>query len=810
MAFDISTAKPIQGGFDINSAKPFEPQQPEEQENLSYFDKMKARNSQGIENANNMYKAIEGNAEFKDAGSFESWLWTRPNYGYNKKDISTTAAGMFGTDKDKFKSFVKQNPNVQLKLDNAQNPYFEDKGKKFYLDMPGLDIGDIADFMGEGGTYALAGGITAPLAKGTALAKSMPKLGQVLESGLSKTAATSIGQGGANIANQMMAGRDEVDLGETAGVMASAGIFDQGGQLINKVRNARAGNTNLPKAKEDIVNYANKEKLPLAFDDITENPLARRAGQQFDAVSGKFRRAQNSAQMAKAQEVTNKFTLPDSNLDDLYDAVSGGAKNHMKRSKDIAKQKYSIIEKKLDNAVGEFNVPELKQKAQSIIDEQLTKGSAANKPVIQAMQDYMDIPDGNFSHWKNIRSGVISKTRDLEGSLSGKNKELETALKQISKQLNISMDDVANNGMKTVKPSYKGQHTAPMNEDGNGAGHALDKIFGDDIYTANAKQYYGTGSGLMDNASIRTIQEMKGNPDSLITVYRAVPKGVKGVNKGDWITINKRYAKLHGDSNLSDGYDIVSQRVKAKDLYSDGNSIHEFGYDPVQATATQASKPHNPQLAKEWRNANEFYKNAVVRYTKPALKNAMKEDNPDKLLDLFMNKGSTMDNKKMANTRFNALDKQGKAAVRQGIMQKAYDDALTDVGDFSAAKYATNLKKYENRLGVVLSKEDKQAVKGLRRYMRATQTASGYGRNTPTGEKAIPALYTGLAVGGANLSMPITTAVLTGAATTKKLFRTVRGRSFLLAMSKYPDGKKPPPQLLTDIARYLAVKPSEE
>ena len=213
---------------------------------------------------------------------------------------------------------------------------------------------------------------------------------------------------------------------------------------------------------------------------------------------------------------------------------------------------------------------------------------------------------------------------------------------------------------------------------------------------------------------------------------------------------------------------------------------------------------------KRWRDANKFYNDAVIRYTKPALKNAMKEDNPDKMLDLFLATGKAQDNKKMAQMRFNSLDKDGKAAVRQAMMQKAFDEALTDVGDFSAAKYATVLKRYENRLGVVLSKEDAKYIDGLTKYMRATQAASGYGRNTPTGQQVLPTLY-GMAAASGTATNPVGTAgALMGVAATKKLFRTPRGRSFMLAMSSYPEGKAPPPQLLIDIARYLAVSPSEE
>ena len=53
-----------------------------------------------------------------------------------------------------------------------------------------------------------------------------------------------------------------------------------------------------------------------------------------------------------------------------------------------------------------------------------------------------------------------------------------------------------------------------------------------------------------------------------------------GINIGDWVTINRRYAKEHGESLLMGEYRIVSKRVRARDLYTDGESIQEWGYYP--------------------------------------------------------------------------------------------------------------------------------------------------------------------------------------------------------------------------------------
>jgi hypothetical protein len=126
--------------------------------------------------------------------------------------------------------------------------------------------------------------------------------------------------------------------------------------------------------------------------------------------------------------------------------------------------------------------------------------------------------------------------------------------------------------------SYKMQHTAPTRED-NPSGDDLTDTFGSDIYTGNALQYFGTGSSY-DNKAIRVIQGMKGKPEKAVTIYRAVPKSVKSINPSDWVTTTKEYAQDHMEGE--EGWHILSKKIKAKDIATDGNSIHEFGYDPVQ------------------------------------------------------------------------------------------------------------------------------------------------------------------------------------------------------------------------------------
>ena len=141
--------------------------------------------------------------------------------------------------------------------------------------------------------------------------------------------------------------------------------------------------------------------------------------------------------------------------------------------------------------------------------------------------------------------------------------------------------------------SYRGQHTAPGRQEGaplhdlTGAG----RIYPDDIYSPNAVQYYGTGDPVRDRETNAIIQRMKGRPDVRVPVYRAVPKEAPDqINPGDWVTINKQYAIDHGESSLRGDYKIVSTSAKASDLFTEGNSIHEWGWHP-DVISTVKPKP---------------------------------------------------------------------------------------------------------------------------------------------------------------------------------------------------------------------------
>lgn len=95
---------------------------------------------------------------------------------------------------------------------------------------------------------------------------------------------------------------------------------------------------------------------------------------------------------------------------------------------------------------------------------------------------------------------------------------------------------------------------------------------------------YGSGYAQADKESRSVLVSIKDKPEAPVTIYRAVPEGADAINPGDWVTLSPTYAQEHLRSNLTNGGKVISMTIPAKDLWFDGNSINEFGYDPVSAS----------------------------------------------------------------------------------------------------------------------------------------------------------------------------------------------------------------------------------
>jgi len=183
------------------------------------------------------------------------------------------------------------------------------------------------------------------------------------------------------------------------------------------------------------------------------------------------------------------------------------------------------------------------------------------------------------------------------------------------------------------KPSYQGEHRAPDKDSGAPLSNLAKGVYPEDVYTHGA-QYYGSGQR-GEAETFALARQLRGKPESKVTVYRAVPfektrdeqiaglerdmadymrrkkipasysgegnyydwasaerqrlqslpdgadKKPYPINAGDWVTTSKDYAKEHGLGALGGNFKIVKKTVPAGQLYTSGDSILEFGYDPT-------------------------------------------------------------------------------------------------------------------------------------------------------------------------------------------------------------------------------------
>jgi hypothetical protein len=189
---------------------------------------------------------------------------------------------------------------------------------------------------------------------------------------------------------------------------------------------------------------------------------------------------------------------------------------------------------------------------------------------------------------------------------------------------------------KMALEQYVGEHSAPDPEV-SAPLHNLtfNEIYPDDVYT-NPRHYF-SGEDNEDMWAWSIISDCHKKPSKSVTIYRAVPyqessedliskylqekayiqktgkmpraavkemnvsryyeylnheiellkehpqksqDNIKRINPGDWVTIVRKYAVDHGRANLRNQFKVLSKTVIACDLWTDGNSLLEWGYNP--------------------------------------------------------------------------------------------------------------------------------------------------------------------------------------------------------------------------------------
>jgi hypothetical protein len=151
--------------------------------------------------------------------------------------------------------------------------------------------------------------------------------------------------------------------------------------------------------------------------------------------------------------------------------------------------------------------------------------------------------------------------------------------------------------------NYRGSHKAPSGENGEGSLDAMDRTYPEDLYSTNGARYYGDGQPKLDQQMHELIMKFRGKPDAMVTVYRAVPKG-KGssINAGDWVTPLRAYAFMHGE-RWNEGANILEKKVRAGELFTEGNSMYEFGWSPDNKNKGKTSLQPD-----DYQGGDDYYK----------------------------------------------------------------------------------------------------------------------------------------------------------------------------------------------------------
>ena len=126
---------------------------------------------------------------------------------------------------------------------------------------------------------------------------------------------------------------------------------------------------------------------------------------------------------------------------------------------------------------------------------------------------------------------------------------------------------------------YKGEHESPDPESGAPMHDVTKGVYPEDFYSHNGLRYYADTGSKHDAKSYHSVVAHRGHPHRHLPIYRAVPKDetIKKINPGDWVTHNRSYANEHGKNHLKNDFKIIQKTVRANELFTDGNSIHEWG-----------------------------------------------------------------------------------------------------------------------------------------------------------------------------------------------------------------------------------------
>lgn len=262
----------------------------------------------------------------------------------------------------------------------------------------------------------------------------------------------------------------------------------------------------------------------------------------------------------------------------------------------IGKSSFSIY--KNDTLANLFNHSPLFEHFPELANTKVVEDPSLYERIVRYDEQNDSLLVGNFTHPSTFKSAVENLAKEkiksapkvkankqpsaVDDEYMELAKRYENGDHSVEPRLRELVDNQAKANGFDADISFRMDHSAPNAHDGYSVtGDNLAEMVGDDIYSSEAEMYFGTGDERADRESINQIRRMKNRPNAEVTIYRAIPKSFKGtaIGDGDWVSLSRTYTEQHGENALDGDYKIAMKKVKANELYWNGDSINEFGYD---------------------------------------------------------------------------------------------------------------------------------------------------------------------------------------------------------------------------------------
>lgn len=296
---------------------------------------------------------------------------------------------------------------------------------------------------------------------------------------------------------------------------------------------------------KDLTNKYNTEREKLRkIDDRIEN-YKKENSKEYEEARDKYR----ADRTKEAKEETSGWDI-------------------LEKQQELSKEKGENVSMK--EAEGELRKNKGSEQSRKQRIAELEKKKNETQGFLQkgAIQEEIDMLKDNFNGTKEEYREYLSKERE---------RRLNEYQKEKAERLKVRERQEKETGERDYKMAHRPTETKITAD--NLINQNVESPMPKDVY--EHPEYYSSGNKAWVNETIEQLNKVKNNPNGEITIYRATT-GDK-INKGDWITLSKKYAEQHNESQLDGKGKVVEMKVKAKDVQFAGDMLEEWGYYPTES-----------------------------------------------------------------------------------------------------------------------------------------------------------------------------------------------------------------------------------